>query len=130
MKRKVLAAIALVLCLFLFAGCGEKGIQGTWVLYEEIESDGTKITRKELDENGVNEIYVIEGDTVHYSCTLPGAKKDIEIDMTLIDKGDNRYEFKIGEKVTFASAEVSGNKLIYYVGEAPDMTKMVFRRSK
>ena len=130
MKRKVLAAIALVLCLFLFAGCGEKGIQGTWVLYEEFESDGTKITRKELDENGVNEIYVIEGDTVHYSCTLPGAKKDIEIDMTLIDKGDNRYEFKIGEKVTFASAEVSGNKLIYYVGEAPDMTKMVFRRSK
>ncbi len=130
MKRKVLAAIALVLCLFLFAGCGEKGIQGTWVLYEEFESDGTKITRKELDENGVNEIYVIEGDTVHYSCTLPGAKKDIEIDMTLIDKGDNRYEFKIGEKVTFASAEVSGNKLIYYVGEAPDMTKMVFKRSK
>lgn len=130
MKRKVLAAIALVLCLFLFAGCGEKGIQGTWVLYEEFESDGTKITRKELDENGVNEIYVIEGDTVHYSCTLPGAKKDIEIDMTLIDKGDNRYEFKIGEKVTFASAEVSGNKLVYYVGEAPDMTKMVFRRSK
>ena len=50
--------------------------------------------------------------------------------MTLIDKGDNRYEFKIGEKVTFASAEVSGNKLVYYVGEAPDMTKMVFRRSK
>ena len=130
MKRKVLAAIALVLCLFLFAGCGEKGIQGTWVLYEEFESDGTKITRKELDENGVNEIYVIEGDVVHYSCSLPGAKKDIEIDMTLIDKGNNRYEFKIGEKVTFASAEVSGNKLIYYVGEAPDMTKMVFRRSK
>ena len=67
MKKKVFAAIALVLCLFLFAGCGEKGIQGTWVLYEEFESDGTKITRKELDENGVNEIYVIEGDTVHYS---------------------------------------------------------------
>lgn len=130
MKKKVFAAIALVLCLFLFAGCGEKGIQGTWELYEEFESDGTKITRKELDENGVNEIYVIEGDTVHYSCTLPGAKKDIEIDMTLIDKGDNRYEFKIGEKVTFASVEVSGNKLIYYVGEAPDMTKMVFKRSK
>lgn len=118
------------MCMFLFAGCTDKGIQGTWELYEEIESDGNKIDRKELDENGVNEIYVIEGDTVHYSCTLPGAKKDIEIDMTLIDKGNNRYEFKIGEKVTFASAEVSGNKLIYYVGEAPDMTKMVFRRSK
>ena len=130
MKKKVFAAIALVLCLFLFAGCGEKGIQGTWVLYEEFESDGTKITRKELDENGVNEIYVIEGDTVHYKCSLPGAKKDIEIDMTLIDKGDNRYEFKIGDRVTFASPEVSGNKLIYYVGEGSDTMKMVFKRSK
>lgn len=130
MKKKFFAVIALFMCVFLFAGCADKGIQGTWELYEEIESDGNKIDRKELDENGVNEIYVIEGDMVHYSCTLPGAKKDIEIDMTLIDKGDNRYEFKIGEKVTFASAEVSGNKLIYYVGEAPDMTKMVFKRSK
>lgn len=130
MKKKVFAVIALFLCVSVFAGCADKGIQGTWELYEEIESDGNKIDRKELDENGVNEIYVIEGDTVHYSCTLPGAKKDIEIDMTLIDKGDNRYEFKIGEKVTFASAEVSGNKLIYYVGEAPHMTKMVFKRSK
>ena len=109
MKKKVFAVIALFMCVFLFAGCADKGIQGKWELYEEIESDGNKIDRKELDENGVNEIYVIEGDVVHYSC---------------------RYEFKIGEKVTFASAEVSGNKLIYYVGEAPDMTKMVFRRSK
>lgn len=130
MKKKNFAVIALFLCVSVFAGCSDKGIQGKWELYEEIESDGNKIDRKELDENGVNEIYVIEGDTVHYSCTLPGAKKDIEIDMTLIDKGNNRYEFKIGEKVTFASVEVSGNKLIYYVGEAPDMTKMVFKRSK
>ncbi len=130
MKKKVFAVIALFMCVFLFAGCADKGIQGKWELYEEIESDGTKISKKELDENGVNEIYEIEGDTVHYKCTIPGAKKDIEIDMTLIDKGDNRYEFKIGEKVTFASAEVSGNKLIYYVGEAPDTMKMVFRRSK
>ena len=57
-------------------------------------------------------------------------KKDIEFDMTLIDKGDNRYEFKIGDRITFASPEVSGNKLIYYVGEGSDRIKMVFRRSK
>ena len=130
MKRKIFAAVALVLCLFLFTGCGEIGIQGTWELYEEYESDGTKISRKELDENGVNEKYVIEGDTVHYSCALPGAKKDIEFAMTLIDKGDNRYEFKIGDRITYASPEVSGNKLIYYVGEGSDRIKMVFRRSK
>lgn len=130
MKRKVFASIALVLCLFLFAGCVEMGIQGTWELYEEYESDGNRITKKELNENGVNEIYEIEGDTVHYKCTIPGAKKDIEIDMTLVDKGDNKYEFKIGDRVTFASPEVSGNKLIYYVGEGSDTMKMVFRRSK
>ena len=130
MKKKVFAVIALFMCVFLFAGCADKGIQGKWELYEEIESDGNKISKKELDDMRINEIYEIEGDAVHYTCSIPGASKDIKFDMKLTDKGDNRYEFKITDKITFASVEVSGNKLVYYVGEAPDMTKMVFRRSK
>lgn len=40
MKRKVLAAIGLFLCIFVFAGCTDKGIQGSWELYGEVESDG------------------------------------------------------------------------------------------
>ena len=79
---------------------------------------------------GSNEIYVIEGDAVHYTCSIPGASKDIKFDMKLTDKGDNRYEFKLTDKITFASAEVSGNYMTYYTGTDGNMTKMVFKRSK
>ena len=66
----------LALCLaVLFAfvttitGCGG-GIEGTWVLVEEIEADGNKLSKKDLEELGVNETYVIEGDVVKYTCDV------------------------------------------------------------
>lgn len=130
MKKKVFAVIALFMCVFLFAGCADKGIQGKWELYEEIESDGNKISKKELEDMRINEIYEIEGDAVHYTCSIPGASKDIKFDMKLTDKGDNRYEFTITDKITFASVEVSGNYMSYYTGTDGNMTKMVFKRSK
>ena len=130
MKKKVFAVIALLICVFLFAGCADKGIQGKWELYEEIESDGNKISKKELDDMRINEIYEIEGDAVHYTCSIPGASKDIKFDMKLTDKGDNRYEFILMDKITFASVEVQGNTMTYYSGTDGDMTKMIFKRSK
>ena len=130
MKKKVFAVIALFMCVFLFAGCADKGIQGKWELYEEIESDGDKISKKELDDMRINEIYEIEGDAVHYTCSIPGASKDIKFDMKLTDKGDNRYEFILMDKITFASVEVQGNTMTYYSGTDGDMTKMIFKRSK
>ena len=57
-------------------------------------------------------------------------KKDIEFDMDLVDKGDNRYEFILMKKITFASVEVRGNYMTYYVGSGEDQTKMVFKRVK
>ena len=130
MKKKVFAVIALLICVFLFAGCADKGIQGKWELYEEIESDGNKISKKELEDMRINEIYEIEGDAVHYTCSIPGASKDIKFDMKLTDKGDNRYEFILMDKITFASVEVQGNTMTYYSGTDGDMTKMIFKRSK
>ena len=130
MKKKVFAVIALLICVFLFAGCADKGIQGKWELYEEIESDGNKISKKELEDMRINEIYEIEGDAVHYTCSIPGASKDIKFDMKLTDKGDNRYEFILMDKITFASVEVQGNTMTYYSGTDCDMTKMIFKRSK
>ena len=63
MKKKVFAVIALFMCVFVFAGCSDKGIQGKWELYEEIESDGNKISKKELEDMHINErltdLYVI-----------------------------------------------------------------------
>ena len=116
--------------MFVFAGCAEKGIQGTWELYEEVESDGNKLSRKELEEKGISERYEISEDTVHYVCSTTMLKKDIEFDMDLVDKGDNRYEFILMKKVTFASVEVRGNYMTYYVGSGEDQTKMVFKRAR
>ena len=130
MKRKVFAVIALFMCVFLFAGCTDKGIQGAWELYEEVESDGDKVSKKELEDMGVNEKYIVEGEDIHYSCSIPGMKKDIEFDMKLVDKGDNKYDFMFSEKMTFASVEVHGEYMTYYSGEGSDQTKMIFKRVK
>ena len=130
MRRKVFAVIGLFLCIFVFAGCAGKGIQGTWELYEEVESDGNKIKKKDLDAMGINEIYVIEGDTVHYTCALPATDKNVEFDMTLVDTGSNRYEFYLFEDMLFASAEVKGDYMTYYNGIGADQTKMIYKRVK
>ena len=130
MRRKVFAVIGLFLCIFVFDGCAGKGIQGTWELYEEVESDGNKIKKKDLDAMGINEIYVIEGDTVHYTCALPATDKNIEFDMTLVDTGSNRYEFYLFEDMLFASAEVKGDYMTYYTGIGADQTKMIYKRVK
>lgn len=130
MGRRSLAAIGLFLCIFAFAGCTGKGIQGTWELYEEVESDGNKVKKAELDDIGVNEIYEINGDTVHYKGTVPGLSKEIEFDMTLTDKGDNKYEFYLFDDLLFASVEVKGDYMTYYTGVDGDNTKMTFKRVK
>ena len=50
--------------------CTEPGNIAHW----SCVSDNLPCGKYFADENGVNEKYVIEGDTVHYSCALPGAK--------------------------------------------------------
>ena len=113
--------------LFL-SGCGNKGIEGTWVLTEEYEADGTKITSKELEEQGVSETYEINGTAVVYTCEMKSMKKPIVINFELEDLGDNKYNFKLNGNVTFASPTVKGNTMTYEVGEGEDYMKMVFKR--
>ena len=57
---RIAAALLLVICVFSFAACGNKGIEGTWVLIEEYEADGKKISSEELEDMGISETYVIE----------------------------------------------------------------------
>ena len=57
------------------------------------------------------------------------AKKPITLKFVLEDLGHNKYNFKLGKgKITFATAEVKGNTMSYYVGEGDKKTKMVFKR--
>lgn len=127
---KVITATFLVtLCVLVFAGCGNKGIEGTWVLVEEYEADGTKISGKELEDVGVSETYEIKDGTVTYTLEMSSAKKPIVMEFELEDLGNNTYNIRIpNSSVIFASPILDGNTFSYYVGEGENAMKMVFRR--
>ena len=127
---KVITATFLVtLCVLVFAGCGNKGIEGTWVLVEEYEADGTKISGKELEDVGVSETYEIKDGTVTYTLEMSSAKKPIVMEFELEDLGNNTYNIRIpNSSVIFASPVLNGNTFSYYVGEGENAMKMVFRR--
>ena len=126
---KFFAVFTLVFAgLFAFAGCGNKGIEGTWVLVEEYESDGKKISSSELKDLGVSEMYVVNGTTAEYTCEAPLMKKPVKMTFIVEQTGDNTYDFKITSNFVFVSPEVHGNKMTYTVGEGNDSTKMVFKR--
>ena len=126
---KFIAVFVLVLAgLFVFAGCGNKGIEGTWVLVEEYESDGTKISTSELKDIGVSEKYVVNGESAEYTCEIQELEKPITMTFIVEQTGDNTYNFKISDDYVFVSPEVHGNKMSYTVGEGDDSLKMVFKR--
>ena len=106
MKKAVILVLTILLavCAFSFAGCADKGIEGTWVLVEEYQADGKKISSKELEEIGVSETYEIANGEVKYTVTMKEASKPISIKMKLEDLGGNRYNFTISDRVTFATA--------------------------
>ncbi|MBR3247138.1 MAG: hypothetical protein IKG03_01920 [Clostridiales bacterium] len=130
MGRKVIAVLVmLVLSIMVFTGCGEKGIEGTWVLAEELMADGTKITKKELEEIAISETYVIKDDTVTYTLEMDTLSKPVTIEYKLEDLGNNMYNFNIPNgRFTFATAVVDGNTMYYYVGEDDEAMKMIFKR--
>ena len=129
MTVRIALALLMVFCVVSCAGCGNKGIEGTWVLMEEYQADGKKITSKELEGLGVSEKYEIENGEVKYTLKMKEAKKPITIKFALEDLGNNRYNFNLTKgNFTFATAEVKGNTMSYYVGEGDSRMKMVFKR--
>lgn len=128
-SKIVTVILILSLSVLAFAGCGNKGIEGTWVLVEEYEADGTKITGKELEDVGVSETYEIKDGTVTYTLEMSSAKKPVVMEFELEDLGNNTYNIRIpNSSVIFASPVLNGNTFSYYVGEDENAMKMVFRR--
>ena len=116
--------------MLALSGCGDgDSIEGTWVLTEEIEADGNKLDSKELKELGIAETYVISGTEVKYTCESELLKKPVDITFALEDLGNNKYVFKMGDSIDFATVEVKGNTLSYEVGEE-EPAKMIFKRQK
>ena len=132
MKRKfpIVIAVFFILCLTLFTACtgSGHGIEGSWILSEEIESNGNKLTQKDLESMGISEEYVITGNEVNYTCVIPAMQKPINMTFELKEVGKNEYEFNIPGGFNFATVTLKGNKMTYNVGEAGDSTTMVFKR--
>ena len=116
-----------IISCILFGGCGDKGIEGDWILYEEVTGDGTVMSQKDLEKEGISEEYSIEGETVHYVLNAPAMGKPVSFDLTLVEKGKNKYDFKL-KSIVFASVELSGDTFSYTVGEVADSSKMIFKR--
>ena len=129
-KQSVSIAMLIILCLTFFSGCmgNNRGIEGSWVLVEEIEADGNKLTQQDLENMGISEEYVITGNEVKYTCVMPGFSKSINLTFELKDLGNNEYEFNVPGGFNFATVKLKGNKMSYSVGEAGDATTMVFKR--
>ena len=134
MEKKLVKIISvfLIICLglFAFAGCKDKGIEGTWILKEEYDSNGKKISSEELKEIGVSEKYEISGTEVKYTCETKVLKKPVTITFELEDLGNNMYSFKMSSGFVFATAQVKGNTMTYIVGTGESQTKMIFKRQK
>jgi len=131
MKKTLLSGsgglMALVISSLLLGGCAEKGIEGEWVLVEEVTADGEILKEDGLKEAGVSEEYSIEGDVAHYTCNMVLMDKPIEFDLSLEETGKNSYDFKLGSMV-FASVELKGDYFTYTSGEGEYSSQMKFKR--
>lgn len=131
MKKAGLFRNAMLMALasgtFLLGGCGDKGIDGDWILVEEVTADGEVMKEDDLEEAGIMEEYSIEGDVVHYTCNMALLDKPIEFDLSLEETGKNRYDFKLNS-IVFASVELKGDSFTYTAGEGEDSSQMKFKR--
>ena len=136
-KTRMCAVICVMLmALLLLPGCSkekkQKGIEGTWVLFEEYEKDGTRVSSDELKEIGISEKYEIKDTKAVYTCEMKGALKPIEFELDMEVLGENKYRFKMAGKIVFPADEVilDGDLLSYEVGpeEENNYMKMDFKR--
>lgn len=135
MRKKciVFAAMMSLLIVLVLAGCADSsdsGIEGTWILAEEINSDGSKISQSDLQSMGISEEYVIVGDTAQYTCAVPQMKKPVKMSLTVKEVGKNEYDLNISDDFTFATVKVKGDKMTYDVKSEDGYTTMVFKRKK
>ena len=128
MRKKIVALVLLVvMCLSMFTGCS-KGIEGTWVLKEEYEKDGTRISSKQLEEEGVSEGYEIHGSIVMYYADIKGFSKPVNIEYVLEDLGNNQYNFNLPSGTTIITATIEGNTMTYEFDSGDGGIKMVFKK--
>ena len=130
MKRKTNLLVVIFVAFLMLTGCGEQGIEGKWVLTKEELSDGTKMSAKDLAEEGIAETYEISGDKAVYTCNVDLIGKPITIEFDVEDLGNNTYDFQMAGGYVFATVTVNHNTMTYEVGDGDSYSKMYFSREK
>ena len=128
--KKIRIAFALALMtavLSVLVGCGNKTIDGDWIIFKEENADGSIYSREYLEEQGILEEYHIEGDAGTYTCHLLG--QDITFDITVVDNGKGSYDFMVGD-ILFQTVTFKGDSFYYVIGEGDDSQTFVFERKK
>ena len=125
--RIMIAAALMTAMMAVLAGCGNKTLEGDWILKTETDASGVVMTREELEEKGISESYHIEGNVATYNCHLLG--NDISFDLDVVDKGDGKYDFIVNDYV-FQSVTFKGDVFSYVAGEGKDAVAFVFERVK
>lgn len=125
--RIMIAAALMTAMMAVLAGCGNKTLEGDWILKTETDASGVVMTREELEEKGISESYHIEGNVATYNCHLLG--NDISFDLDVVDKGDGKYDFMVNDYV-FQSVTFKGDVFSYVAGEGKDAVAFVFERVK
>jgi len=133
MRKKVIMIIPVVVLIvfsfLIFASRRHKGIDGLWLLEEEFDYLGDRISGSDLKFHGViYEKYVIKGTDVTYSCKIEGAGDPIVYDLVLEELGDNRYNFNYPDNETFITVKIEGNTMTYSIGQDKNCYTLVFRR--
>ena len=127
-KIRIMIAVALMTAMMaVLAGCGNKTLEGDWILKTETDASGVVMTREELEEKGISESYHIEGNVATYNCHLLG--NDISFDLDVVDKGDGKYDFMVNDYV-FQNVTFKGDVFSYVAGEGKDAVAFVFERVK
>ena len=130
MKRKTNLLVVIFVAFLMLTGCGEQGIEGKWVLTKEELSDGTKMSAKDLADEGIAESYEISGEKAVYTCDVALIGKPITIEFDVKDLGNNTYNLQMAGGYVFATVTVDHNTMTYEVGEGDSYSKMYFSRQK
>lgn len=131
MRMNKILACLLIVTMFasiMCTGCARKNLDGRWVLVKKIKEQGQVITASDLNDAGIVEEFIIEGDSIKYS-SKQFNRVIIDANLILKDIGDSRYTFNVTENNIYALVTVDGNEISYYSHGYDGATKMVYKKA-
>ncbi len=94
--------------LLWLTGCGNVTLDGEWVQYKQVDSDGTVRKEKDLE---VNDKIAFDGEEAVQTVSVKdGSIKDIIIKHNVKKISDTEYKLIAGGKVDFGNLYIKGNK--------------------